>query len=279
MQKLKMTALLLSATMAMTACGSKADTFTIPDTTYSTEPIVLKQFEEPTGPIVTMKTSMGDVEIMLFPEEAPKAVENFLTHAKNGYYEGVSFHRIIENFMIQGGDPQGTGSGGESIWGAPFEDEFSDNLYNFNGALSMANAGPGTNGSQFFILHATTPADASYLTDTMYQTMLMNSAIDRIDAKSAELDQEQLEAYVVAEQTKLDQQIKAGTPEDYKATIQPVVDKYSEIGGSPHLDNMHTVFGQVINGLDIINAIATVETGSGDKPVEPVTILSIEVKE
>lgn len=103
---------------------------------------------------VVMETSLGDIRFKLFPKYAPKAVENFLAHAKNGYYEGVIFHRIIKDFMIQGGDPQGTGMGGESTWGGTFEDEFSMKLFNLRGALSMANAGPGTNGSQFFIVEA-----------------------------------------------------------------------------------------------------------------------------
>lgn len=90
---------------------------------------------------VIMQTTMGDIKIKLFPELAPKTVENFLTHAENGYYEGIIFHRVIKDFMLQGGDPTGTGMGGESIWGTPFEDEFSMQLFNLRGALSMANAG------------------------------------------------------------------------------------------------------------------------------------------
>ena len=104
----------------------------------------------------TMKTTMGEIQILLFPDAAPKAVENFTTHAKNGYYDGLIFHRVIPDFMIQGGDPTGTGMGGESIWGKHFEDEFSPDYHNLRGALSMANAGPGTNGSQFFITHVPT---------------------------------------------------------------------------------------------------------------------------
>ena len=104
--------------------------------------------------LVEMDTTMGTIQIKLFPELAPKTVENFVTHAKNGYYDGIIFHRIIKDFMIQGGDPTGTGMGGESIYGSTFEDEFNPELMNLRGALSMANAGPGTNGSQFFIVQA-----------------------------------------------------------------------------------------------------------------------------
>lgn len=106
------------------------------------------------NPLVTVHTNHGDFKLELFPEIAPKTVENFVTHAKNGYYNGVIFHRVIEDFMIQGGDPTGTGMGGESIYGRTFEDEFSREAFNLYGALSMANAGPNTNGSQFFIVTA-----------------------------------------------------------------------------------------------------------------------------
>ena len=105
--------------------------------------------------VAVMHTNMGDIKIKLFPESAPKTVENFVTHAKNGYYNGLIFQRVINDFMIQGGDPTGTGMGGESIWGHSFEDEFSPMLHNIRGALCMANAGPNTNGSQFFIVQAT----------------------------------------------------------------------------------------------------------------------------
>ena len=104
--------------------------------------------------VAIMHTNMGDISIRLFPDHAPKAVENFTTHAKNGYYNGIVFHRVIKDFMIQGGDPTATGCGGESIWGHNFKDEFTPELHNLRGALSMANAGPGTNGSQFFIVQA-----------------------------------------------------------------------------------------------------------------------------
>lgn len=104
--------------------------------------------------VAIMHTTMGDIKIKLFKEKTPKTYENFTTHAKNGYYDGLIFHRVIKDFMIQGGDPQGTGMGGESIWGTAFEDEFTPELHNIRGALSMANAGPNTNGSQFFIVQA-----------------------------------------------------------------------------------------------------------------------------
>lgn len=179
--------------------------------------------------LVEMNTTLGTIKIKLFPEYAPKTVENFLTHAENGYYEGIIFHRVIEDFMIQGGDPTGTGMGGESIYGDSFEDEFSMNLFNLRGALSMANAGPNTNGSQFFIVQ--------------------NNELS--PGLASQLEQ-------------------AGFPAE-------IIKAYEEMGGTPHLDHRHTVFGQVIDGMDVVDKIAAVETGAQDKPVEDVVIESIKV--
>ncbi len=107
---------------------------------------------EAANPIATLETSKGNIKIELSADLAPKAVQNFVTHSKNGYYNGLIFHRVIKDFMIQGGDPTGTGAGGESIWGKPFEDEFAPNaVFDKAGILAMANRGPNTNGSQFFI--------------------------------------------------------------------------------------------------------------------------------
>lgn len=182
------------------------------------------------GPKVKIETSMGVIQLQLFPEQAPKTVENFVTHAKAGYYDGLTFHRVIPNFMIQGGDPTGTGMGGESIWGQPFEDEFSKELYNLRGALSMANAGPNTNGSQFFIVQDTD------MTDQMQ-----------------------------------DQMHDAGFPDE-------IVDAYKN-GGTPWLDFRHTVFGQVIDGMDVVDAIAKVKTDASDQPAEAVTMDKVTVED
>ncbi|MBQ2848769.1 MAG: peptidylprolyl isomerase [Clostridia bacterium] len=184
--------------------------------------------------VAVMKTTLGEIKILLFPDAAPKAVENFITHANNGYYTGIIFHRVIPDFMIQGGDPTGTGRGGESIWDKSFEDEFSVDYHNIRGALSMANAGPGTNGSQFFIVQAR-EVDSGLLSQ-------MEQLSDR------------------------------GFPTE-------CVEDYKELGGTPWLDFKHTVFGQVIEGMDTVDAIATVKTGFGDKPIEDVVILGIDIKE
>ena len=183
--------------------------------------------------VAVMHTNMGNIAIRLFPEKVPKAVENFTTHAKNGYYNSLIFHRVINDFMIQGGDPKGTGRGGESIWGDSFEDEFDLELRNYRGALSMANAGPNTNGSQFFIVQAKEVAPS-----LLHQ---MGQLADR------------------------------GYPAEVTAA-------YAEVGGTPHLDFRHTVFGQVYDGMDVVDAIAAVETDRDDKPKKDVVIESIEIK-
>ena len=149
-----------------------------------------------------IKTSMGDIRIELFPDEAPKTVENFVELAKKGYYNGVIFHRVIENFMIQGGDPTGTGRGGESVWGGKFKDEFSPKLtFDKAGLLAMANAGPGTNGSQFFI------------------------------------------------------------------TLAPTT----------WLNNHHTIFGKVVNGIDVVNAIGKTKT-KNDRPAIDVVMNKVVIE-
>jgi len=110
------------------------------------------------APIVVLETNVGKIELKLFPKAAPLAVENFVTHVKNGYYNGLIFHRVIKGFMIQGGDPTGTGRGGESIWHKEFKNEYAPNLtFDRPFLLAMANHGPNTNGSQFFITTAPAP--------------------------------------------------------------------------------------------------------------------------
>lgn len=110
------------------------------------------------SPLVILQTTQGDIQIKLFPNVAPKACQNFIGLIEKGYYNGVIFHRVIKGFMVQGGDPTGTGRGGESLWGGKFEDEVSPEVkFDRAGLLAMANAGPNTNGSQFFITVAPTP--------------------------------------------------------------------------------------------------------------------------
>ena len=109
------------------------------------------------NPRVILQTTQGNIEVILFKDVAPLAVENFMAHVKDGYFNGIAFHRIIKGFMIQGGDPSESGFGGESIWGKPFKDEYKNKTFNKIGILAMANSGPHTNGSQFFITTTKTP--------------------------------------------------------------------------------------------------------------------------
>ena len=153
--------------------------------------------------VATVKTNVGSFEIELFAREVPKTVENFVGLATNGKYDGVIFHRVIANFMLQGGDPTGTGRGGESFWGGKFADEFHDSLKHTKpGMLSMANAGPNTNGSQFFV------------------------------------------------------------------TLVP----------TPWLDGKHAVFGEVISGMDIVEAIGKTQTGMMDKPVNDIVMETVAIE-
>ncbi|OPF88492.1 peptidylprolyl isomerase [Vagococcus martis] len=178
----------------------------------------------------TIKTNRGDIKVALFPEQAPKTVKNFIELSKKGYYNGIIFHRVIPDFMIQGGDPTGTGMGGESIYGEKFEDEFSKDVFNLRGALSMANAGPNTNGSQFFIVQ----------NKNVPSNMLS-----------------QLEG--------------AGFPEE-------IIEAYND-GGTPWLDFRHTVFGHVIDGMDVVDEIAGVSRDSQDRPMHDVTIDEVLIEE
>ncbi|UUV99703.1 peptidylprolyl isomerase [Vagococcus luciliae] len=178
----------------------------------------------------TIKTSRGDIKVALFPEQAPKTVKNFIELSKKGYYNGIIFHRVIPDFMIQGGDPTGTGMGGESIYGEKFEDEFSKEVFNLRGALSMANAGPNTNGSQFFIVqNKNVPSNM------------------------------------------LSQLAGAGFPEE-------IIEAYHN-GGTPWLDFRHTVFGHVIEGMDVVDEIASVSRDSQDRPMHDVTIDEVLIEE
>lgn len=208
---------------------------------------------------VILHTNMGDITIRMFPDEAPLAYENFTTHARNGYYDGVIFHRVINEFMIQGGDPMGTGGGGESIWGHGFESEFSMHLRHFRGALAMAHAGPGTNGSQFYIVHST-----NYERFAGPEIMaLFEHALENQDEF---IDEE---------------------PDGTRIYVRDLlslemIDAYRTYGGTPHLDLIfnqggHTVFGQVVDGMSVVDAIADVEVGANDRPLEDVIILSTTV--
>lgn len=196
---------------------------------------MLDQLKQPNQgeEIAVFHTNKGDIKFRLFSEAAPKTVENFKGLIEKKYYDGIIFHRVIENFMIQGGDPSGTGMGGESIWGTSFEDEIHPNYRNIRGALSMANAGPNTNGSQFFIVQ---------------MKGIEPSVIDQMKA--------------------------AGEKQGY---TDDVIEAYQTLGGAYWLDGKHTVFGQVFEGMDVVDRIAQVRVDGRDKPYEDVAIEHAEI--
>ncbi|RMD50895.1 MAG: peptidylprolyl isomerase [Ignavibacteria bacterium] len=152
---MKKLSVLLLAMLLLTACGKKEEKAKSEVKGNNNIEAQVKDLMDTNNSemlVATIKTNMGTMELELFPHETPKTVENFVGLALKHYYDGVTFHRIIDNFMIQGGDPTGTGRGGESFWGGKFQDEIRANLmFDQPGLLAMANAGPNTNGSQFFI--------------------------------------------------------------------------------------------------------------------------------
>lgn len=189
-----------------------------------------------------MHTNFGEIHIRLFPNLAPLAVRNFVTHANDGYFDGLIFHRVIDGFMLQGGDPLGTGTGGQSIWGRPFGDELSNDLQHIRGALSMANSGPASNGSQFFIVQ--------------------NNDIGA--GAIAEIEQILNEGMAA----------EIGRSEEF-------LRHYATYGGTFHLDFGHTVFGQVFYGLDVVDAIAAtpvIDPVANHRPIEDVIIETIEIR-
>ncbi len=238
--------LVLSLSMILiSGCGQAAPGVDedLPPAAEEIEPIEYPQFiteDQPDERVVKMVTNKGELIIRLYPKYAPLAVENFLTHSEDGYYDGVLFHRVINDFMIQTGDPgahdpQLAGRGGESIYGEPFDDEFSPALAHFRGALSMANPGqPNMNGSQFFIVQS--------------GPVVGDEDIARFEQF---LDQ-------------------SNVPEGKK-------ELYLQHGGTPHLDYRHTVFGHVVKGMDVVDEIAQVEVGPNDRPVENIVIERIEI--
>lgn len=207
--------------------------------------------------VITLESG-EEFKLRFFPDEAPKAVYNFKLHALQGYYNGLTFHRIIENFMIQGGDPEGTGTGGESVWGEPFEDEFNSNLLNIDGAVSMANRGADSNGSQFFI-NCTNGAQSDW---------------DNYES-GFEIYQENPDAFT----SQYGKWIKMDIVTDEMKAL------YNENGGNVQLDGYysttgegHTVFAQVFDGMDDVSAVSKTAVNPEDsKPLSDVIIKSISI--
>ncbi|MGN0453407.1 MAG: peptidylprolyl isomerase [Ruminococcus sp.] len=252
-----------------------------PDVKHDTEHEIGYQLEMPKDgeEIAILHTSMGDITWRFFPENAPKAVENFITLAKDGKYNGIIFHRVINDFMIQGGDYENqNGTGGQSAFGSAFEDEFCDTLYNIRGSVAMANSGVNTNGSQFFINQAkaesfnrssfeTTYEDA-YASASMYYEQYVQSYGDQFTAMYPDVN-----SMIAAQLAPLSWEV----PEEVWAL-------YEANGGNIHLDGAlrasggHTVFAQVIDGMEVVDAIAAVEVdSSSNKPLEDVILESVEI--
>ncbi len=194
--------------------------------------------------VITVK-DYGEIKIKLFPEQTPKAVENFLGLTEMGYYDELIFHRIIPDFMNQGGDPKGNGTGGKSMWGEEFQGELGEGLYHFSGAVAYAHSQTFTNGSQFYIVN-TDEGDcqygATYLDDGTYKEFTSFEELGN----------------------------------DYPESVKQL---YLEKGGVPFLDGGYTVFGQVIEGMDVVRAMSEVETDDNDKPLKQVLMESVRIEE
>lgn len=231
---------------------------------------------------ITMKTNMGDIVIAVYPEYAPKAVENFVGLCQKGYYDNVIFHRVVKDFMIQGGDPTGTGTAGESIWGGKFEDEYTDALHHFRGALCYAKSGPNTNGSQFYIVHCADKPQQEAEKNVYFYWMRqeLQTKLDNLDPSS--YSQSDLETLINGLNELLSASANVGIPDVFYNRYKGAFDAYTQVGGYPGLDYGYTVFGQVVEGMDTVDKIANVEVkknSSGEKssPIEKIYIISTEV--
>ncbi|MBQ2676481.1 MAG: peptidylprolyl isomerase [Clostridia bacterium] len=236
------------------------------------------QFEKPQSgeeiAVFTIK-DMGKIRIRLFPDEAPITVASFKSLIKSGYYDGIIFHRVINNFMIQGGDPTATGSGGQSAWGVDFEDEFNANLLNFRGSLSMANSGKHTNGSQFFINTCDT-ADISMDNIKSGYDMYVQYKKQYEEELKKQYGDEWLDVF---------NSMLQGSVADPNKVTQEVIDMYKQKGGNFHLDGAfsalgkgHSVFGQVFSeDMTIVDKIGKSEVNSSDRPVTDVVIEKAEI--
>lgn len=213
--------------------------------------------------VAVFTTTMGTIKMRLFPDAAPKTVENFKGLIQKGYYNGLIFHRVIKDFMVQTGDPTGTGTGGQSIWNKAFADEFNDNLLNIRGAVAMANSGKNTNGSQFFINQAGPSAFQGW----------------------SKFEQ----AYSYFKQSKMTADDFAKQYGSYWINTDKITKEYrsfyEKCGGNPHLDGYyniaqtgHTVFAQVFEGMDVVDKIASASVDSNDKPLTEIKITKAEIQ-
>ncbi len=195
--------------------------------------------------VAVIETSEGVIKVKFLPEAAPKAVKNFVEHSLDGYYDGLTFHRVIDDFVVQGGDPLGTGRGGESVWGKPFANEINAFARHYSGALAMANSGgTATNGSQFYFVDDTKISQEAFYDLAYFYEFQEN-------------------------------EFEGGKVKDYFPA--EVILPYEVVGGTPYLDLGYTVFGQTYQGLDVIEKISQTKTDENDKPLTPVIIKKITI--
>lgn len=255
----KYAAFVFAAALVLFAAGCSAKETNVTNetsenTSESSGGILQAQMPKEGDEIAVITTSEGVIKLQFYPEEAPKAVENFKTLAKSGYYNDIIFHRVIDGFMIQGGDPTGTGTGGESCWGEDFEDEISPNLHFYRGALAMANKGPNTNGSQFFIVQNNEVTEQGI------------ESIRKTRDENEEVGMTIGETFYTLGQLFPDS----------------VLNYYEEHGGSIELENIfgkpYTIFGQVFEGMDVVDKIAAAEVDpENDKPLDDIVIEKVEL--
>lgn len=236
-----------------------------------------------TGDVVAVfETNMGVIKVKLMPEVAPRAVHNFVEHSLNDYYDGLKFHRVIDEFMVQSGDPLGTGYGGESIWGTPFVNEISTYARHFPGALAMANSGTNvSNGSQFYIVDYFDIPEA-LISELDYYGENQDVTIDSLYATEepeAELDSETVVEAIEGEtgEELVEEEVVDNSPLVKDMFPVEIIEAYKEQGGAPYLDFGYTVFGQTYEGMDVVDSISQVATDENALPAEDVIIEDVVI--
>lgn len=233
------------------------------------------------GPYAILHTTAGDITILLYPEQAPKAVENFITLAREGYYDGTLFHYAKKGDLTQTGLPGNSEEEERSIWGEPFENEFSDDLHNYPGAVGMANTYG--NLSQFYLLVKTGKAeDERIIPANLYMNELVNLRNAELKAltQAESMSDEEVRQF----EEDLNEEIQAigtdGIPAEYEKKYEHVIATYNRLGGGWSLDYKNTVFGQIVAGLNVAEAITDVKVEAASRrPRKDVVIESIEILE
>lgn len=287
MIKKQMMVLSCALLLLLTGCAKKqeyaavspdiADSFPLQAELVAENP----QIAQSDGPYAVLHTTAGDIKILLYPKQAPKAVENFITLAKEGYYDGTKFHYVKRNELTQTGLPKNLEDGERSSWGDAFESEFDDGLHNFPGAVGMANIDG--NLSQFYLLVLNDlPTDERIVPATLYMNELVNIRNAQLNERNlteslSEDDIQQFEDDLNAEIQAIAEE---GIPKEYEEKYKPVIETYNRIGGGWGLDYKNTVFGQIVEGLNIAEAITQVKVNAEDRsPKKDVVIESIEILE